>query len=365
MPPRELLLIPGPTPVPDPVLAQVSRQPIGHRSQELSKVLHEAVADLKWLADTNNDVFVLTASGTGAMECAIANTINPGDHVLSLICGVFGERWAKIAEAFGAKVERVNVQPGHCIDPEVLAKRLASDTGKSIKAVTMTHNETSTGVINDLEKLAQLVSEHGALSIVDAVTSFGATAVPIDKWKVDLLISGSQKAMMLPPGLSFVFVSAKAWDASTKCKNPRFYFDFAKQKKSIDADTTPFTPNVSLILALNASLKLIKEEGKEACYARHKKLRDTLRAGVKAMGLKLLADESCASPSVTAILPPDNISVDAIRKELKDKFKITVADGQEDLKGKIFRISHMGYIYERDMLTVLAALKETIQALNK
>jgi aspartate aminotransferase-like enzyme len=364
MQPKELLLIPGPTPVPDSVLRVTSSQPIGHRSQELSKSLRVAIDEMKWLGETKNDLFVFTASGTGAMEAAIANTINPGDVVLSLVCGVFGERWTKIAAAYGAQVEKLSVTPGSAISVAAVKERLAKDTSKTIKAVTITHNETSTGVINDLEQIVKLVSDHGALSIVDAVTSFGAAHLPIDKWGVDILVTGSQKALMLPPGLSFIFISEKAFAASAKCKTPRFYFDFERNRKSFNADTTPFTPNVSLILGLKESLGLLKEEGREKVFARHLHLKQVLRGGLSEMGVKLLADESCASPTVTSALPPEGLTVDAIRKELKEKFRITIADGQEDLKGKIFRISHMGNVFERDMICVLSALKNVFATLG-
>jgi aspartate aminotransferase-like enzyme len=359
--PREFLMIPGPTPVPDAVLEAVGRHPIGHRSADFSKALREATDGLKWLGKTQNDVFILTASGTGAMEAAISNTISSGDRVLSLICGVFGERWAKIAEAFGAQVERLVVDPGKSISIAAVKEKLSS--GK-FKAVTITHNETSTGVLNDLPKIVSLVREHGALSIVDAVTSFGAMDIPIDDWNIDILCTGSQKALMLPPGLGIIFVGKKAWEASTACKTPRFYFDLAKCKKSLDADTTPFTPNVSLVIGLQASIKLMRDEGQEAIFARHLRLKSALRAGLKSLGLELFVAEDCASPTITSILPPSGLTVDAIRKGLKERFSIVVADGQDALKGKIFRIGHMGYVFDRDILMTLSALEVVLSDLG-
>lgn len=362
--PREFLMIPGPTPVPDAVLEAVARHPIGHRTADFSKSLKETVEGLKWLGETTNDVFVLTASGTGAMEAAIANTINAGDNVLSLVCGVFGERWAKLATAYGAKVERMKVEPGQSISVEALRERLAQDKNKEIKAVTITHNETSTGVINDLQQLLKLVHDHGALSIVDAVTSFGATPLPIDAWQADVVCTGSQKALMLPPGLSVIFFGPRAWKALENCKTPRFYFDLAKYKKSITEDTTPFTPNVSLVAGLQVSMRMMKDEGSAAIFARHERMKKALRAGLTAMGLKLFVAEDCASPSITAVLPPDKIAVDVIRKGMREKFKILIADGQEELKGKIFRIGHMGYVFERDILMTLAALESVLTELG-
>lgn len=355
--PREFLMIPGPTPVPDAVLESVARHPIGHRTPEFSKVVQDVIQDLKWLGQTENDVFVLTASGTGGMEAAIANTISPGDKVLSLICGVFGERWAKVSEAFGAEVERMNVEPGTAIDAKVVEQKLAS---AKFKAVTITHNETSTGVINDLQAIVAAAKKHGALSIVDAVTSFGAVNLPIDAWDVDIVVTGSQKALMLPPGLGIIFFGKRAWEAKANCKSHSFYFDLKKYKKSLDANTTPYTPNVSLFCGLQTALKMMHEEGTESIFARHVRLKQSLRAGLQAMGLELFVDDDAASPTITAIKPPAGITVDAIRKKLKERYRILVADGQEELKGKIFRIGHMGYAFERDVLMTLASLEATL-----
>jgi aspartate aminotransferase-like enzyme len=362
--PREFLAIPGPTPVPDAVLEAIARHPIGHRTADFSKMLMSSVENLQWLGQTKSDVFVLTSSGTGAMEAAIANVISPGDQVLSLVCGNFSERWAKIAEAFGARVERIIVEPGQAYSLEALKTRLAADKEKSIKAVTITHNETATGVINDLQGVASLVKAHGAVSIVDAVTSFGATDIPIDQWGIDVLVSGSQKALMLPPGLAIVFFSERAWAANAACKSNKFYYDLKKYKKSLGEKTTPFTPNVSLVAGLQVSLAMMKEEGTGAIFARHERMKQLLRSGVKNMGLQLFVADQNASPSITAILPPAGMSVDSIRKALRERFRIAVADGQEELKGKIFRIGHMGYVFDRDVLTVMAALQAVLTDLG-
>lgn len=358
--PSEFLMIPGPTPVPDAVLEAIARHPIGHRTPDFSKALKQVAADLQWFGETKHDVFVLTASGTAALEMAIFNTVSPGDHVLCVVCGVFGERWAKMSTALGAKVDRLTAPAGEAVSVEALKQKLAQDTEKKYKAVIITHNETSTGVIQDIQPMLAAIREHGALSIVDTVTSFGAVPFPIDAWKADIVATGSQKALMLPPGLSIVFFGPRAWDAHAQCKTPRFYLDAAKYKKSMNENTTPFTPNVSLVLGLEVSLRLMRDEGKEAIFERHLRLRELLRNGVKALGLELFVDESVASPSITAIRPPANITVDAIRKGLKEKFRIIVADGQEELKGKIFRIGHMGYVFERDILMTLAALESVL-----
>lgn len=362
--PRQFLMIPGPTPVPDAILEVVARHPIGHRSPEFSKVLRQTTEGLQWLGETKNDALIITGSGTAGMEAAISNTINAGDGVLSLVCGVFGERWAKIADAFKANVERLEFELGKPVDLEVLKAKLKADTQKKINAVTITHNETSTGVLNDLEKIAAIVREHGALSIVDAVTSFGAVPVPIDEWQVDILVTGSQKALMLPPGISVVFMSKRAWEAQSKCTTPRFYLDLAKVRTMLEQNYTPFTPNVALIMGLKKSLEILEAEGINRVYERHIRLRDALRSGLKAMGLKLFVDESAASPMITAILPPSSISVADIRKGLKQDFRIVVADGQESLQGKIFRIGHMGYVFDRDILMTLTCLESVLRGLG-
>jgi aspartate aminotransferase-like enzyme len=363
--PSEFLMIPGPTPVPQDILEIISRHPIGHRSAEFSSILNTVSKNLKTLAQTESDVFILTGSGTLAMEAAIANTISSGTKVLSLVTGVFGERWVNIAKAYGAEVERLDSAPGSAVDIDQLTSKLKADKDKSIKVVTITHNETSTGVINDLRQIGHLVRQHGALAIVDAVTSFGAINIPMDEWHIDVMITGSQKALMLPPGLSMIFFGSRAWAAQATCKSPRFYLDLSRCKKSLDANTTPFTPNVSFICALKKSVELIQTEGIEKVQARHMKLKTMLRAGLRAMGLKLFVDDEFASPTITSILPPDKLSVANIRQALKQDYSIVVADGQDALKGKIFRIGHMGYVFERDILMTLASLQSVLKKLGQ
>lgn len=364
MDPREFLMIPGPTPVPDDVLLALAKHPLGHRTKEFSKFLSTVTTSLKKLAGTEEDCFILTSSGTGAMEAAIANTLSPGDHILVLVCGVFGERWAKIAEAYGLKVERMKVNPGEAISLEALRQRLQEDKAKSIKAVALTHNETSTGVINDLQQLSLAVREHGALCIVDAITSFAAVPISMSTWGIDVLVAGSQKAIMLPPGIAFIFLGERAWKANESAACPRFYFDLAKYRKSYEAETTPFTPNVSFVVALKSSLDLISQEGIASIYARHDRLKRALREGVTGMGLKLFVTEHVASPTITSIVPPTALSVDAIRRAMKERYQIRIADGQDDLKSKIFRIGHMGFVFERDILMTLAGLEACLSSLG-
>ncbi|MFH0702477.1 MAG: alanine--glyoxylate aminotransferase family protein [bacterium] len=362
---KQFLMIPGPTPVPESALLVMAKQPIGHRSQDFSNILKETHENLKWIFQTKEDVFIYSSSGTGAMEAAIYNLVNPGDKVLSLIIGNFGARWAKIAASKGAVVEKLEVEWGKAIDPLTLKKRLDADINKEIKFVTLTHNETSTGVTNDIQALNDIIQTHGAISIVDGITSIGAIPFKMDEWGVDVAVSGSQKSFMIPPGLAFLACSKKAWGVYEKCKNPGFYFDFGAYKKSIEKDTTPYTPAVSLIIALRETLKMMKEEGLDNIYLRHARLANGLRSAIRAMGLNLFVeDDNIGSNVITAVLPPDGISVADVRKTLKDDFDIIVADGQDKVKGKIFRIGHLGFINERDMIATVGALEMTLYKLG-
>lgn len=362
---KSFLMIPGPTPVPESVLVELARHPIGHRSKEFSDIFMSCTEDLKWLAKTkNSDAFIYTASGTGAMEAAIANIVSPGDKVLSLVIGVFGKRFSQIAQVYGADVEVMNVEMGKVIDPKALEERLSKDSKKEIKVVTVTHSETSTGAANDLEKIAKIVKNHGALLLVDAVTSLGCMNLEIDNWGLDVVISGSQKGFMIPPGLSFIYVSPKAWEVNKTAKSPRFYFDFARHKKSLAEETTPWTPNVSLICVLKRAFDMMKKEGLENIFSRHKRLRDNLRSGMKDLGLKLLAEDKDASCAITSIYPPDGVSVPDIRSAFKKDWDITVANGQDVLKDKIFRLGHLGFVSDRDIEMTLAVTKKVFNKLN-
>lgn len=357
---KEFLMIPGPTPVPDAVLEALSRSPLGHRTKDFSKILLAVSEQLKTLAACEDHVFLLTGSGTAAMEAAIANVLSPGDQVLSLVCGVFGNRWAKIAASFGMQVDRLIVPPGEAITVQQLAERLEQDKGKQIKAVTLTHNETSTGVINNLPDLVSMIKKHGALAIVDAVTSFGAVPIDFSAWGVDIMVAGSQKALMLPPGLAVIFCSQAAMKAADTASCPRFYLDLPAYAKSLANDTTPFTPNVSLVVALKTALDMIFAAGSECVYQRHERMKKALRAGLTGMGLSLLVPEAYASPTITAVLPPDGITPESVRRVMMERFQIRLADGQDELKGKIFRIGHMGYVFERDVLMTLACLEASL-----
>ena len=364
---KSFLMIPGPTPVPESVLVELARHPIGHRSKEFSDIFMSCIESLKWLGKTkNSDAFIYTASGTGAMEAAITNVLSPGDKVLSLVIGVFGKRFGQIAQTFGAQVEMLTVEMGKVIDLKVLEQKLFEDRNKEIKVVTVTHSETSTGAANDLEKISKIVKNHvGAnghspLLVVDAVTSLGCMNVEIDNWGLDVVISGSQKGFMVPPGLSFIYVSPKAWEYNRKSKCPKFYWDFGKHKKSLDEQTTPFTPNVSLVCALKKSFEIMRAEGLENIIKRHERLKSRLRSGFKELGLKLLTDDKDASSAITAIYPPSGVSVPDIRSAYKKDWDITVANGQDTLKDKIFRIGHLGFVSDRDIEMTLAVTKNIV-----
>ena len=362
---KTFLMIPGPTPVPESVMMEIAKHPIGHRSSEFSSILKEVYENLKYVFQTKNDVFMFTSSGTGAMCAALENLVNEGDKVLCLSLGNFGNRWAKIAESRGAIVEKIEVEAGEVIDPEVLRKRLSEDVRKEIKIVTLTHSETSTGAANDIKTLCSIIREHGAISVVDGVTSVCAMPCKPDEWGVDVLVSGSQKGFMIPPGLAFLTANERAWKVYEQCKHPSFYFDWAAHKKAVEGDTTPFTPAVNLIVGLREALKMIKEEGIDNMNARHRRHAMALRKALRAINLELLVkDDNNASHSITSILPPDGISVPDIRNTMKKDFDIVVANGQNKLKDKIFRMGTLGFVCDRDLIAAVGALEATLVKLG-
>lgn len=359
-----MLMIPGPTPVPEKVLLALAKHPIGHRSGDFSKILAEVTENLKWLHQTENDVLMLTVSGTGAMEAGIINFLSPGDRVLVGNNGKFGDRWAKMSKAFGLAVEQVTAEWGQPLNPEDFRAKLEADTDKEIKAVIITHSETSTGVLNDLETINKYVKAHGeCLIIVDAVTSLGAVSVPVDAWGLDVVASGSQKGYMIPPGLGFVAVSPKAWEAYKTAKIPRFYLDLGKYKKATDENSSPFTPPINLIYALQVALQMMKAEGLENIFARHQRLTQATRAAVKALGLKLFTSDAAASPAITAVAPAP-LDAEKVRAVIKKRFDIILAGGQDHLKGQIFRMGHLGFVGDRDILAAIGSLEATLVELG-
>lgn len=358
-----MLMIPGPTPVPEQVLLAMAKHPMGHRSGEFSTMMAEVTENLKWLHQTQNDVLVLAASGTGAMEAAIINFLSAGDKVLVGNNGKFGERWGDLARAYGLDTEEIKAEWGKPLNPDDFKAALEADTAKAIKAVIITHSETSTGVLNDLETINRHVKAHGALIIVDAVTSLGACPVPVDAWGLDVVASGSQKGYMMPPGLAFVSVSPKAWEAYETATLPKFYLDLKPYSKGAAKNTTPFTPPVNLFFALQAALQMMQKEGLEAIFARHDRQKRAARAAMKALNLPLFGADDCASPAITAVMP-QGVEAEQIRSVMKKQFDIALAGGQDHLKGQIFRIGHLGFVADRDVLTAVAALEASLAKLG-
>jgi aspartate aminotransferase-like enzyme len=352
----QLLMIPGPTPVPPSVLRAHSIPMMNHRGPEFKALQDEVISGLKQVFQTKNDVFVLTCSGTGAMEAAVVNTCSPGDLVLSCSIGVFGDRFAKIAAAYGAQVEKLEFEWGQAADPGRLEQRLKKDSERKIKAVLITHNESSTGVTNDLESLAKVVRAHGALILVDAVSSLAAIDLQTDAWGIDVVASASQKALMNPPGLGFVSLSQRAWKAYEQAKMPRFYMDLKAAKEYLERGQTPWTPALPQMFGLQVSLRTVLSEGLQASFERHRRLGAAAREGAAAMGLKLFADPAHASNTVTAILSPDGLAPSDIRKHLLEKYSVVLAGGQQRLMDQVFRIGHMGYVSDTEVMACLAAL---------
>ena len=358
------LMIPGPTPVPETVLKALGRHPIGHRSGDFQEIVRRTTEQLQWLHQTSGDVLVITGSGTAAMEAGMINTLSRGDRVLCGDNGKFGERWVKVARAYGLDVEVIKAEWGQPLDTEAFRSALEADTAKEIRAVILTHSETSTGVINDLQTICGHVKAHGtALTIADCVTSLGATDVPMDAWGIDVVASGSQKGYMLPPGLSFVAMSDRAWEAYDRSDLPKFYLDLGPYRKTAAKNSNPFTPAVNLYFGLEAALGMMQSEGLDAIFTRHSRHRAAAQSGMKAIGMPLFAAEGHGSPAITAVAP-EGIDAELLRKTVKERFDILLAGGQDHLKGKVFRIGHLGFVCDRDVLTAVSAIEATLQSLG-
>jgi aspartate aminotransferase-like enzyme len=349
---KRYLLAPGPTPIPPEVLQVMAQPIIHHRTPEYEVLFADVRRDLRLLFQCKNEVLMFAASGTGAMEGAVVNTLSAGDRVVVVRGGKFGERWAEICEAYGVRVLPVDVPYGKSVDPAALAAALKSQP--AVKAVFATHSETSTGAAHDIQAIAAIVRETAAILIVDAVTSLGVMDLPMDAWGVDVVVAGSQKALMLPPGLAFAALSDKAWALVPGARLPKYYFNFAAERKAIEKNQSAYTPAVSLVVGLRESLRLILAEGLPNVFARHDRLARATRAGVQALGLELFAEHpGCAC---TAVKAPAGIEGGAIVKGFRQR-GITIAGGQGSMKGKIFRIAHMGYVDGFDVLTALTALE--------
>jgi aspartate aminotransferase-like enzyme len=334
---------------------------VNHRGPEFAELLGEVLQLLKPFFGSESEPLLLTGSGTGAQEAAIVNVLSPGDTVLSVTSGVFGDRFAAIAEAFGANVIRLQGEWGRAVTPESVGESLAA-AGK-VRAVLLTHNETSTGATNDIATIARVIREQvpDAVVLVDGVSSIGALPFELDAWGVDVAITGSQKAWMSPPGLAMVAVSERAWAAHRGARMPRFYWDFTKAQKNGEKRTTPFTPAVGIVQALQAALHLMHEEMPEGVFERHRRIGAQLREGLNRLGFELFAEPEAASNTVTAVRVPAGIESSALIKDLR-KRGVVVASGQDWLKGSVFRIGHMGFVRPEDIDGVLAALEAAMTA---
>ena len=351
------LRIPGPTPIPDSVRQASAEQMINHRGPEFADLIAEVTQGVKRFFETSQDLLLLTASGTGALEAAIVNTLSPGDRVLSVTVGEFGDRFAEIARTYGADVVTLSFEPGHAADPEAVGRALATDG--PFKAVLLTQNETSTGVTNDVPAISRVVHETDALLLVDGISSISSIEMKADEWGCDVVLAGSQKGWMAPPGISMVSMGPSAWDAYAAARMPRYYWDLGRAKKSLQRLQTPATPAVSVLYALRASLRLLLAEGPENVFERHRRCAAKIRAGVTALGLELLADAAHASNTVTAVKVPRDLDGARLLRELEQD-GIVLANGQGSLAGKIFRIGHLGMIDDSDTVEILAGLARAL-----
>lgn len=350
---KKFLFTPGPTPVPTSALLSLARPVDYHRSDEAVKMIDECAQKLKHVFQTENDVMILTSSGTGAMESAVANLLSPMDKVITIESGKFGQRWCEICEAYGVEVDLIQLEWGHTVPPELVADLL--EKNPDIKAVFATLCETSTGCLHDIKSLGEITKDTDTLLVVDAISGLGADELRMDEWCVDTVVSCTQKGLMTPPGLGFVAMSEKAWDAANRSKLPKYYFDLRKAREKIKLGSTPYTPAITFITALSESLKLICEEGIENVWARHNKLAKATQAGVKAIGLELFAE--VPANTVTSVRFPEMIDSKDFVKFMRKQHGVTFAGGQDYLAGKIIRIAHLGWSCEYDVLTALSALE--------
>lgn len=351
------LRVPGPTPCPEDVLLAGAQQMINHRGPEFADIIQRVHSGLQQVFQTRNEIVLLTSSGTGAMEAAIVNTLSPGDRVLMISIGVFGDRFCQIAEAYGVKVVKPDFPYGSVANPEVVENILGLDS--TIKTVVVTHNETSTGVTNDLESIARIVKNFDKLLMVDAISSLGCLPLGTDAWGCDVVMTASQKGFMVPPGLAFVSVSSRAIEAGKSAKIPRFYLDFERHLNYFQRGQTPWTPAVSILVALDTALNKMLTEGMEQVYQRHIAVANQTRLGVKGLGLELFAeDEAYASNTVTAVKVPQGVDARALLNLLRTEHDVVLAGGQGPaMDGKVFRIGHLGFVSEEDIQGVLTALE--------
>jgi aspartate aminotransferase-like enzyme len=356
---KTYLLAPGPTPVPETVNLEMAAPMVHHRTPQFSKIFGEAAECAKYLFQTKQDVLILASTGTGGMEGCITNLFSPGDKVLVVNGGKFGERWGKISESYGLKPVWINVEWGQAVDPKEV--KAALDKDKDIRGILVQASETSTSVAHPIEALSKLTRDRDdILLVVDGITGVGVSPLPMDEWGIDAIVTGSQKALELPPGLALVALSEKAWKFADQSKCPHFYFDFKKERKNLADKTSAYTPAVSLVIGLRAVLNNIKEEGIENVHKRHNRLARATRAAAKALGLKLVAPDASAD-SLTGVFVPDGIDGGKIVKSLRDDFGVTLAGGQDQWKGKIIRIAHLGYVDTFDTIIAISAIEMALK----
>ena len=359
---KKYLFSPGPTMLPPEILLKMAEPIMHHREPEFEKVFAEIREGLKYLFQTKNEVLVFTSSGTGAMEGAVSNLLSKGDKAIVVRGGKFGERWGEICKAYGIDFIPIDVEWGKAVEPNKIKALLESDS--SIRAVYAQASETSTGVKHPIQEIANLVKgREDRIIVVDAITGIGVFNIPMDEWGLDVVVSGSQKALMLPPGLSFAALSEKAWKFVERSNLPKYYFDFKKELKNTKKNQSSYTPAISLFVGLREALKMIRKEGIEAVFRRHEKLAEATRRAVKALGLDLYAPDS-PSNSVTAVKIPEGIDGEKLKDLFFEKFGITVAEGQDRAKGKIIRIAHLGYYERLDMVMVISALEMLLKEMG-
>ncbi|MBL7074709.1 alanine--glyoxylate aminotransferase family protein [candidate division KSB1 bacterium] len=350
---KNYLLTPGPTQVPPEVLREISRPLIHHRTPQYAALLANVKEEIKYVFQTRNPVLIFASTGTGAMEGAVSNTLSRGNKVIVVIGGKFGERWAQICKVYGIDVIPINVEFGDVVDPSEIASALKKTP--NVKAVFCTLTETSTGVVTDIEAIGKIVKDTKTLLIVDSISGLGGQEIKTDDWRVDVNVAGSQKGLMLPPGLAFVSISDKAWKVIDQSTSPKYYFDFKKAKHSLDKNQDAYTGSVSLIFGLKESLRLIRSDGLDRVFARHRAMAEATRCGVRALGLELFSKRP--SDIVTAVKVPANVDGQELMKKMRDEYGVGIAGGQEPFKGKIFRISHLGWVERFDVITALSCLE--------
>ena len=356
------LRIPGPTPLPERVVRSMSRPMIDHRGPEFAAILGEITAGAKRIFKTKHDLLLLTSSGTGGLESAVANLVSPGDEVVAALCGNFGERFAALAAAYGADVVRLEFEWGQPVDADDL--RVLLGRHPKAKVVLLTHNETSTGLTNPLRELARVARDADRTVVVDGVSSISSIDIETDAWGIDVAVSGSQKGWMSPPGMALVSVSERAWVQQAKARSPRFYFDWKEAKTWAEKGMTPFTPAIQVAFAMQEGLHMLEEEGLSNVYERHARLARATQAGLQALGFQLYAQDGYRSNTVTSALPPPDLDVAALRKLLDAKYGVVIAGGQGKMTGKMVRVGHLGAVAEGDVVQVIWALEQALEELD-